>query len=179
MATEFGEPETARELMEREVRRLELKRSKLERERDASARAVADFDAEMASLSAYLEGLKTELNARAAASATRTFSVLVRGFGFQRVEAERYVHDAEGTLHLLVGDQEVAVFARLQWAGVRTGEANDERLYKFAQPEQSWEAYISGNTDQAQRNIGIWEEAGRNLVVKPGPFPEDADSKGV
>jgi hypothetical protein len=38
-------------------------------------------------------------------------------------------------------------------------------LYKFAEPETRWEAFISGKPGQEQRNIEIWKEAGRRLGV--------------
>lgn len=36
-------------------------------------------------------------------------------------------------------------------------------LYKFAEPETGWEAFISGKNSQRMRNIGIWQEAGKRL----------------
>jgi hypothetical protein len=38
-------------------------------------------------------------------------------------------------------------------------------LYKFAEPETRWEAFISGKRGQESRNIAIWQEAGRRLGV--------------
>lgn len=36
-------------------------------------------------------------------------------------------------------------------------------LYKFAEPETGWEAFISGKPSERDRNVGIWQEAGRRL----------------
>lgn len=38
-------------------------------------------------------------------------------------------------------------------------------LYKFAEPETRWEAFISGKRGQEKRNIEIWKEAGKRLGV--------------
>lgn len=46
-------------------------------------------------------------------------------------------------------------------------------LYKFAEPETKWEAFISGKPGQEKRNIEIWQEAGRRLGVLA-----DANSTG-
>lgn len=49
-------------------------------------------------------------------------------------------------------------------------------IHKFAEPETIWEAYISGKPDARDRNIGIWQEAGRRLGVDSQPaqasFPD-------
>ena len=47
--------------------------------------------------------------------------------------------------------------------GIYAGRAGG--LYKFAEPETKWEAFISGKSGQEKRNIKIWEEAGRRLGV--------------
>ena len=41
-------------------------------------------------------------------------------------------------------------------------------LYKFAEPETRWEAFISGKPGEEQRNLGIWAEAGRRLGATSG-----------
>ncbi|WEG10654.1 phage tail tape measure protein [Microbacterium horticulturae] len=38
-------------------------------------------------------------------------------------------------------------------------------LYKFAEPETGWEAFISGRQSARDRNIGIWQETGRRLGI--------------
>lgn len=38
-------------------------------------------------------------------------------------------------------------------------------IYKIAEPETGWEAFISGKPDARDRNIGIWQETGRRLGV--------------
>lgn len=43
-------------------------------------------------------------------------------------------------------------------------------LYKFAEPETKWEAFISGRDSARSRNIGVWQEAGRRLGVGPTDF---------
>jgi hypothetical protein len=50
--------------------------------------------------------------------------------------------------------------------GIYNGRAGG--LYKFAEPETGWEAFISGKSGQETRNIKIWEEAGRRLGVLGG-----------
>ena len=48
--------------------------------------------------------------------------------------------------------------------GLPNGIYNGGRpLYKFAEPETGWEAFISGKQDQRDRNIGIWAESGDRL----------------
>jgi tetratricopeptide (TPR) repeat protein len=47
--------------------------------------------------------------------------------------------------------------------GIYKGRAGS--IYKFAEPETRWEAFISGKPGQTKRNIAIWEEAGRRLGV--------------
>lgn len=47
--------------------------------------------------------------------------------------------------------------------GIFSGSAGP--LYKFAEPETRWEAFISGKRGQEKRNIEIWKEAGKRLGV--------------
>jgi hypothetical protein len=41
-------------------------------------------------------------------------------------------------------------------------------LYKFAEPETGWEAFISGKQSERGRNISIWQQAGDRLGVGGG-----------
>ena len=41
-------------------------------------------------------------------------------------------------------------------------------IYKFAEPETGWEAFISGKPSERSRNIGLWQETGRRLGVESG-----------
>ena len=50
-------------------------------------------------------------------------------------------------------------------SGIYSGGAP---LYKFAEPETRWEAFISGKQGQEERNRQIWVEAGRRLGMNPG-----------
>lgn len=61
----------------------------------------------------------------------------------------------------------VQAFANGGMAGVKTGmyKGRTGAIYKFAEPETKWEAFISGKPGQEARNIKIWEEAGRRLGV--------------
>jgi TP901 family phage tail tape measure protein len=43
-------------------------------------------------------------------------------------------------------------------------------LYKFAEPETRWEAFISGRAGEETRNRRIWAEAGRRLGVSPAGY---------
>lgn len=52
--------------------------------------------------------------------------------------------------------------------GVDTGiyAGRPRAIYKFAEPETVWEAFISGKPDERSRNVGIWQETGRRLGVE-------------
>jgi TP901 family phage tail tape measure protein len=50
-------------------------------------------------------------------------------------------------------------------AGIYAGGAP---LYKFAEPETRWEAFISGKPGQEARSRQVWAETGRKLGVGPG-----------
>ena len=46
-------------------------------------------------------------------------------------------------------------------AGIYAGALGP--LYKFAEPETGWEAFISGKQSQRSRNVSVWREAGDRL----------------
>lgn len=50
-------------------------------------------------------------------------------------------------------------------SGIYTG---GDPLYKFAEPETGWEAFISGKPSERDRNVGIWQQAGERLGVAVG-----------
>lgn len=59
-------------------------------------------------------------------------------------------------------------YAFANGGGVDTGiyRGRPQGMYKFAEQETVWEAFISGKPDQRQRNVGIWQETGRRLGVE-------------
>jgi len=59
-------------------------------------------------------------------------------------------------------------YAFANGGGVDTGiyKGRAQGMYKFAEQETVWEAFISGKPDQRQRNVGIWQETGRRLGVE-------------
>ena len=52
-------------------------------------------------------------------------------------------------------------------SGIYRGRAGN--LYKFAEPETRWEAFISGKPGMRDRNVKIWEEVGKRLGVNMMP----------
>lgn len=52
-------------------------------------------------------------------------------------------------------------------------------LYKFAEPETRWEAFISGRAGEESRNRRIWAEAGRRLGVSPAGYAVGGGSAGT
>lgn len=52
-------------------------------------------------------------------------------------------------------------------------------LYKFAEPETGWEAFLSGKASERRENIGYWLEAGRRLGVTPPQAPQKSVTRNI
>lgn len=77
--------------------------------------------------------------------------------------------DEDGTGGSMMGGRQVFANADGDMYDYGSGiYAGGDPLYKFAERETGWEAFISGKPSERDRNVGVWMQAGERLGVMGG-----------